>query len=305
MAFERTRKLFNRGYSQVSDNTTSHSEPDVEDEQGLLSREKSCNCSLKRDANATLITPEIKQGVLISVWLSVVCIALVMIVTSTLRKRHSHAIDDMCFEHSTYYSPLIQDIDTTPRLVTTNGSLNWPSVYRQPPGPEVDEAWDEISYNMGVFALPEEIALKAGLHKGDVRIPAGYQGSGDYMASLEVTHQLHCVNFLRKAVWFNYPHYKDNNGDEFRDPQHVLEMHLYHCLETLRQSIMCHADPGIVGYKFVRGREHRPYPDFNTPHKCRDWRGMVDWAYRHSVPGHPEEMDFVPGKDEIVYDVDP
>jgi hypothetical protein len=46
---------------------------------------------------------------------------------------------------------------------------------------------------VGVFALPEEIALKAGLHKGDVRIPAGYQGSRDYMASLEVTHQLHCV----------------------------------------------------------------------------------------------------------------
>lgn len=46
---------------------------------------------------------------------------------------------------------------------------------------------------MGVFALPEEIALKAGLHKGDVRIPPGYKGSGDYMASLEVTHQLHCV----------------------------------------------------------------------------------------------------------------
>lgn len=42
---------------------------------------------------------------------------------------------------------MIKDIDTTPRLVTTNGSLNWPSVYRQPPGPEVDEAWNEIAYN--------------------------------------------------------------------------------------------------------------------------------------------------------------
>lgn len=46
-----------------------------------------------------------------------------------------------------YSGPVIKDIDTTPRLVATNGSLNWPSVYRQPPGPEVDEAWNEISYN--------------------------------------------------------------------------------------------------------------------------------------------------------------
>jgi hypothetical protein len=32
---------------------------------------------------------------------------------------------------------------------------------------------------------------------------------------------------------------------------------------------------------------------------------MVDWAYRHTVPGHPEETDFVLGKDEVVYDVNP
>jgi hypothetical protein len=102
MAFEDTRKLFNKGYDQVLITTTSHSEPDLADEQGLLSREKSCDCSLKR--NATIFSREIKQGVLISVWLSVVCIALAMIVTSTLRERHDRAIDDMCFEHSTYYS---------------------------------------------------------------------------------------------------------------------------------------------------------------------------------------------------------
>lgn len=108
MAFENTRKLFNKGYDQVSDTTTttSHSEPDLEDEQGLLSQEKGCNCSLKR--NSTLLVSEIKQGILISVWLSVVCIALAMIVTSTLRQRHDHAIDDMCFEHSTYYSKFSQ-----------------------------------------------------------------------------------------------------------------------------------------------------------------------------------------------------
>ncbi|KAF3405458.1 hypothetical protein DPV78_002509 [Talaromyces pinophilus] len=302
MALESTRKLFNEGYDQVLDTSTVHSEPDLEDEHVLLLQEKGCNCLVKR--SETVFSSVIKQGVLISVWLSIVCIALAMIVTSTLRERYDRAIDDMCFEHSTYYSPVIKDIDTTPRLVATNGSLNWPSVYRQPPGPEVDEAWNEISYNMGVSALPEVTAPKAGLRKGDVRIPAGYEGSGDYMASLEVTHQLHCVNFLRKAVWFNYPHYKDLS-DEFRDPQPILETHLYHCLETLRQTIMCHADPGVVGYKFVRGRERRPFPDFNTPHKCRDWRGMIDWAYRHRVPGHPAEKDFVPGVDEVVYDADP
>jgi hypothetical protein len=46
---------------------------------------------------------------------------------------------------------------------------------------------------VGVSSLPEDVALKAGVLKGDVRIPAGYTGSGEYMVSLELTHQLHCV----------------------------------------------------------------------------------------------------------------
>jgi hypothetical protein len=104
MALESTRKLFNEGYDQVLDTTTAHSEPDLEDEHVLLLQEKGCNCSVKR--SETVFSSVIKQGVLISVWLSIVCIALAMIVTSTLRERHDRAIDDMCFEHSTYYSKL-------------------------------------------------------------------------------------------------------------------------------------------------------------------------------------------------------
>lgn len=46
---------------------------------------------------------------------------------------------------------------------------------------------------MGVFSVPEDVAIKAGVKKGDVRIPAGYPGSGEYMVSLELTHQFHCV----------------------------------------------------------------------------------------------------------------
>jgi hypothetical protein len=92
---------------------------------------------------------------------------------------------------------------------------------------------------------------------------------------------------------------------EFTDPDEVLETHLYHCIETLRQVVMCSADTGLIGYRYVKGREHRPYPDFNTPHKCRDWKGMLDFAYAHTIQGHPEEHDFVPGPDEIVWDSAP
>lgn len=85
---------------------------------------------------------------------------------------------------------------------------------------------------MGVFALPEELALKAGLRKGDVRIPAGYEGSGDYMASLEVTHQLHCVVSILIFIFnLDCQHFEDglenyHNGKEIpfseaQSPKHA------------------------------------------------------------------------------------
>lgn len=117
MAFESMRKLFNKGYDQVLDTTTAHSEPpDLEDEQILLSREKSCNRSVKR--SETVFSSVIKQGVLISVWTSIVCIALAMFVTSTLRERHNQAIDDMCFEHSTYYSKFYTQTKFRDKMLT-------------------------------------------------------------------------------------------------------------------------------------------------------------------------------------------
>jgi hypothetical protein len=43
--------------------------------------------------------------------------------------------------------PVTKHIDTTPRLVITNGSLAYPSIWRGKPSEEIDKAWEDISYN--------------------------------------------------------------------------------------------------------------------------------------------------------------
>ncbi|KAJ9363087.1 hypothetical protein DTO280E4_2836 [Paecilomyces variotii] len=213
-------------------------------------------------------------------------------------------VDRFCLKHGSYYSPILAQIKDPYMTTKFNGSLHAESIYRAPPGPEVDAAWSYISLGMGVFSLPEHEALKAGLEKGDVRIPPGYKGSGEYMASVEVNHQLHCVNFLRKAAWFNYPYYR-NQGSEFSDSGAELENHLYHCTEMLRQVLMCNADAGIYGYKYVKGREQRPYPDFSTPHRCRNFDTVLEWAYARRIEGDPQNHPFTPAEGEIVHEHDP
>ncbi|KAL1986125.1 hypothetical protein VTN96DRAFT_6777 [Rasamsonia emersonii] len=284
---------------KVVKTSSSDSGENMEDMEGLLPGE---------DKEATMgeAVPRAPRRVK---WIpSIFCVGLFMLlvgfIITVVNIAHMARADDFCFKRSTFYSPVTKDINTHLHLVRNNGTLDWPSIYRGPPSPELDAAWSHIAYDMGVVGVPEEEALKAGLRKGDVRIPPGYKNSGYYMASLEVTHQLHCVNFLRKAAWLNYPYYKDK-GWEFSDPPDELERHLYHCIEILRQMLMCNADPGLIGYRWVRGREGHPYPYMNTPHKCRDFQGMLDWAYENMVSEDADKMVYSPGPDEVVWDHDP
>jgi hypothetical protein len=91
---------FTQGYDQVSD-TPSSFNPEEEDEEGRFLQEKNNQVSLKTEK---LNSAAIKQAILILTWLTVVCIALATIMTVIIRERRHAAIDDMCFEHSTYYS---------------------------------------------------------------------------------------------------------------------------------------------------------------------------------------------------------
>ncbi len=57
-------------------------------------------------------------------------------------------------------------------------------------------------------------------------------------------------------------------------------MHVDHCIETLRKTIMCQADLSplleVVDDRFPLGIK----ADFNTHKKCRDWNGLIKWMKR-------------------------
>lgn len=56
-----------------------------------------------------------------------------------------------------------------------------------------------------------------------------------------------------------------------------------HCVEILRQTLMCYADPQIITFHWVDGWDG-PVPDFNTQHSCRDPEAMLKWAKDREAP---------------------
>ena len=50
----------------------------------------------------------------------------------------------------------------------------------------------------------------------------------------------------------------------------MYERHYEHCVDYLRQGIMCHYDTGIIPDNWVRDSV-QPTPNGNTRHKCVNW----------------------------------
>ncbi|KUL86572.1 hypothetical protein ZTR_04224 [Talaromyces verruculosus] len=189
------------------------------------------------------------------------------------------------------------DLDSIPidydQHVIFNGTLDFPSIYRGSPRPELDAAWNRAT-DLG----PLDIQLSAdeierlGVDAATaVRLPP--ENGGGFFVNLEFQHQLHCVNYLRMMTYMSY---YEKTSIEFTDSKRTQRMHLDHCIEMLRQVIMCNTDINLIPTQWVHGRD-RPYPNFNTKHVCRNYEAILQWSIEHQV--QPGLMTKPPGAKEL------
>lgn len=57
---------------------------------------------------------------------------------------------------------------------------------------------------------------------------------------------------------------------------------LGHCLDILRQQLMCTADFNVFGQVWVEGMD-AAFPDFMTQHKCKDFESIRQWAHDNQI----------------------
>ncbi|PCH36658.1 hypothetical protein WOLCODRAFT_82383, partial [Wolfiporia cocos MD-104 SS10] len=164
------------------------------------------------------------------------------------------------------------------RVVTFNGSLEHPSIYRGPPNAALDAAWEEISAGAKLTRIPEGDLQELGKTDRPSIVKLDREVGGGILVDFEISHQLHCLNMLRQHTYFDY--YSQFNEDYQADPD-FYRIHLDHCLEMMRQIMMCTGDVGTITFDWVRGHKS-PYPNFNTRHMCRNWDHLLEWY--HKVP---------------------
>lgn len=144
------------------------------------------------------------------------------------------------------------------------------------PSKEIDENWETLTWGR-YFLITEEEAKGAW---GDGIEQYWDAKLGGYVAGLDMFHTLHCVNRIRQ---FLYPeHY----------PEIVLrndhEVHRNHCLEQIRQYVMCAGDLSPVPTKYYDGLG-RNYVDSDIPHTCRNFGNIQKWMWDRYKASHPNE----------------
>ncbi|KAG1842875.1 hypothetical protein DFJ58DRAFT_805530 [Suillus subalutaceus] len=179
------------------------------------------------------------------------------------------SIDDVVL-----YSPVNEVIESI-GIIRFNGTLDAPSIYRGSPSPEIDAAWDRISPRLVRMTLEQLLRTGEKPSPAMARYPDEY--GGGYMANVEVIHQLHCINMLRRASWGDHD---NSSGHDSQSRESFWRIHLVPqtiASRMLRQNIMCRGDVTMLTYDWVEG--------------CRNFDKVLNWLDERRVVIPKSKMD--------------
>ncbi|KAI1630923.1 hypothetical protein F4809DRAFT_634636 [Biscogniauxia mediterranea] len=139
----------------------------------------------------------------------------------------------------------------------------------------VAELWEKLSGDPGVVALSQDYTNTERLPHA-LRFPWD-EDKGVYL--LQGFHNLHCLRTIFRYVMYA----------ERRIPQHIALVHILHCLDQLRQDVICNADdtPRYAGF------QDPPGTGSGQVRMCKDWNELEKWAIKHTACFKHE--DEVPG----------
>lgn len=131
--------------------------------------------------------------------------------------------------------------------------------------------------------MSESQATRTGISLDHLKTP-----SGEFPVLFEFNHHLHCLNLIRKALFYNYDYYSSPNypGHRLGKDEQTIARHVTHCVDMLRQVIQCKPDLGVFGQYWVKDKEQGvdgSFVDFNTDHKCIDWEPIREWVQSHQT----------------------
>lgn len=146
------------------------------------------------------------------------------------------------------------------------------SKYTGSPSTSSADAWEKLQQVRGVAITPNEAST---LNIPDTCLSAG---NGTKAALLGVQHNLHCVRVIHQVL---YPSYYYPNQTWLERDRMVI--HAGHCLEALRQSVMCTPDLTPRGVFWEDKERSNIAVNPSVKMECLDWMSLVGWMKERSI----------------------
>ncbi|TEA10746.1 hypothetical protein C8034_v008702 [Colletotrichum sidae] len=170
-------------------------------------------------------------------------------------------------------SPLLDRIEIPMALRKSFAQygMGGPEIWRAEPSEEVDKAWERVTAE---HLFPVKEADIIAMRKDPsvvVPMPDKYKMDGEttYMAKSALFHNIHCLDYIRKAVYKE--HYYPNGTED--NPFHAY--HTAHCIMILFEHLTCSGDPGVYLYRWM-DEFNRPIADTNIWRKCWDFESVLE-----------------------------
>ncbi|KAH8655088.1 hypothetical protein BGZ60DRAFT_532709 [Tricladium varicosporioides] len=148
-----------------------------------------------------------------------------------------------------------------------------PNAYEGVPSPENNDMWEKL------IAVGNYVLTKEEHDKLDIETAELMDRPGEYLITLEVFHQLHCLDYLRQA---SYATAMGMGMHHEHESEWSKTKHLSHCVDYLRQVIMCHGDLTPITLKIRNGHY---LPNFRIKHTCRNFDSIYEFAERRNTSG--------------------
>ncbi|KAI9733847.1 MAG: hypothetical protein M1818_007114 [Claussenomyces sp. TS43310] len=125
------------------------------------------------------------------------------------------------------------------------------------------------SIDPGTFVAFDDPSLGGvtgkGMRMADVAVqPSDFPETSEGFG-VAVMHQLHCVKTVKRTLL---------ELEAGMTMTHKHHDHAHHCVEMLRQAVMCHSDLTLEHPAGFRGREH--VSGWGYPHVCRDFETVLE-----------------------------
>ncbi|KAI0101538.1 hypothetical protein GGR51DRAFT_563438 [Nemania sp. FL0031] len=147
----------------------------------------------------------------------------------------------------------------------------------------VEGNWTRL-LRLGMISFTEEELRLAGAAPDAIRLPV--ESGGGYLGYLASHHYTHCLWLLHMSLHEDFYASRSIMWNMTRERR---VGHFDHCIEVLRQLVICDADTTPVTFHWYED-EADYLPDQSNPRRCADWDAHRQWQVDRQVPAPKESM---------------